>query len=116
MGLLKEQTLPAARQSGSKLRALQTLRASRHAVYAEASRFEGATEPRGSVWSARSLLPLWRGTIINLTEAPYARCGSHHENEIVSWSLGVLSLGFFWDLRRDLAFGIFPTTPPPSVG
>jgi hypothetical protein len=22
--------------------------------------FEGATEPRGSVWSARSLLPLWR--------------------------------------------------------
>src|SRR5207248_1593384 len=25
-----------------------------------ASMFEGATEPRGSVWSARSLLPLWR--------------------------------------------------------
>src|SRR3954466_10742871 len=30
------------------------------AVHAAASMFEGATEPRGSVWSARSLLPLWR--------------------------------------------------------
>src|SRR4051812_46212417 len=29
------------------------------AVHAGASRCEGATEPRGSVWSARSLLPLW---------------------------------------------------------
>jgi hypothetical protein len=30
------------------------------AVPIGASMFEGATEPRGSVWSARSLLPLWR--------------------------------------------------------
>src|SRR5207302_816355 len=30
------------------------------AVHVEASMVEGATEPRGSVWSARSLLPLWR--------------------------------------------------------
>src|SRR5205085_9341841 len=30
------------------------------AVHVGASIFEGATEPRGSVWSARSLLPLWR--------------------------------------------------------
>src|SRR3982750_2179645 len=29
------------------------------AVHVGASRCEGATEPRGSVWSARSLLPLW---------------------------------------------------------
>src|SRR5438270_14014329 len=29
-------------------------------VQVGASMFEGATEPRGSVWSARSLLPLWR--------------------------------------------------------
>src|SRR5690348_130247 len=29
-------------------------------VYVGASMFEGATEPRASVWSARSLLPLWR--------------------------------------------------------
>src|SRR3954463_14483040 len=29
------------------------------AVPVGASRCEGATEPRGSVWSARSLLPLW---------------------------------------------------------
>src|SRR5205807_2685693 len=30
------------------------------AVDVGASMFQGATEPRGSVWSARSLLPLWR--------------------------------------------------------
>ena len=29
-------------------------------VHLGASMFQGATEPRGSVWSARSLLPLWR--------------------------------------------------------
>src|SRR5436190_9057244 len=29
------------------------------AVHVGASRRKGATEPRGSVWSARSLLPLW---------------------------------------------------------
>src|SRR4051812_20541652 len=29
------------------------------AVHVGASRCQGATEPRGSVWSARSLLPLW---------------------------------------------------------
>src|SRR3954465_14495501 len=29
------------------------------AVHVGASRREGATEPRGSVWSARNLLPLW---------------------------------------------------------
>src|SRR5207302_1451841 len=54
-------SLVVSSQSGSKLSARQTLRSHDDvAVQVGASMFEGATKPRGSVWSARSLLPLWR--------------------------------------------------------
>src|SRR3954468_13392399 len=46
-------------KSGSKLRALKRFAQYDIAAHVGAPRFEGAIESRASVWSARSLLPLW---------------------------------------------------------